>query len=215
MKTPHFLALTLLLTIVAKGATYVTVNWSNNVTNGIKLCDIAGTPLTAGTSAGRDGAVLQLGYYTGATQSSPFSGNWIPLTGPGSSPLFSTTIGDTLLDIDGRFSISTSFKSDYPNVPPPGTPLAIRFYDGTSLATANYFNSVSDTDGTWNWITSDPEATMILRIKVSSATQVWEGGSGSAFRTTIPVPEPSGLWLAAGSAWLVFRRRRITSPAIR
>lgn len=34
--------------------------------------------------------------------------------------------------------------------PSVGTPLAIRFYDATSLAAANYFNCVSNTDGTWN-----------------------------------------------------------------
>ena len=130
----------------------------------------------------------------------------MPLTGPGTS--ISTTIGDNPSLMPGRFNITTGFKSEYPNVPPIGTPLAIRFYDSTSLATANYFNTVSNTAGTWNWITSDPTAAMSLAIVLSSPTQVWQDGADSAFRTTIPVPEPSVLWLMAGSAWLVFRRRR-------
>ena len=206
MKPFLVLTFTLLFSPVGKGATSVSIDWFNEAPVGTKLRDIFGIPLTSGTEASGDGAVLQLGYYASATQSSPFSGVWIPLTGPGT--YFVTTIGDTFRPVDGKFGISTAFKSDYANVPPPGTPLSIRFYDTTSLATANYFNAVSNTDGSWNWITSDPEAKMSLAIKEISATQVWQDGAASAFRTTIAVPEPSVALLAVSSALLAFRRRR-------
>ena len=208
MKAILISAFALLLTCATKGATSVSVHWYTDGSFGNVLANIAGVPLTRGTAAFGDGAVLQLGYYTGATQSSPFSGNWMPLTGPGSLHSITSTIGDSIGFSDGKFAIITGFKSDEADVPPPGRTLAIRFYDATSLATANYFNAVTNTDGTWNWITGDPEPTLNLAILLSSPTQVWQGGADSAFRTTIPVPEPSVLWLVAGSAWLAFWRRR-------
>ncbi|MCF7730841.1 MAG: hypothetical protein K9N23_04100 [Akkermansiaceae bacterium] len=211
MKSSPFLPLVLALLLephVGECATSVSIHWYNDFPNGTELTDIDRTPLTTGTENGGDGAVLQLGYYTSGSSANPFSGDWVPLTGPGSDPLLSTTIGDTIWDVPGKFNITTGFKSDYPNVPPSGTPLAIRFYDSTSLPTANYFNAVSNTDGTWDWTTTAPSATMTLAIRLSTATQVWQGGADSAFRTTIPVPEPSTLWLLANPLWFVLRRRR-------
>ncbi len=208
MKAILISAFALLLTCATKGATSVSVHWYTDGSFGNVLANIAGVPLTRGTAAFGDGAVLQLGYYTGATQSSPFSGNWMPLTGPGSLHAIVSTIGDSSSYSAGDFGIISDFKSTYDNVPPLGTPLAIRFYDSTSLATADYFNAVSNTDGTWNWITSDPNATMTLAIQRTSATQIWQDGAASAFRTTIAVPELSVALLAASGALLAFRRRR-------
>ena len=110
---------------------------------------------------------------------------------------------------NGTFNFVNSFQSDFPNVPAIGTPLAIRFYDTTSLATANYFNCVSNADGTWNWNLGTPKPTVYLTFKASPATLVWQGGAGSAFRTTLPVPEPGvAVLLVAGGAGLGLRRRR-------
>lgn len=57
------------------------------------LKNLNGTSLTAGTPSNGDGAILQLGYYTASTTSDPFSGDWVPMTGPGTP--FPTTIGDS------------------------------------------------------------------------------------------------------------------------
>lgn len=201
-------SLAVLIACAAQGATSVTIVWANAASIGAELQSVDGVPLTCGTAALGDGAVLQLGYYTGATQSSPFSGNWIPLTGPGSLHAITSTIGDSNSYLAGNFGIISDFKSTYQGMPPLGTPLAIRFYDSTSLTTANYFNTVSNTDSTWNWITSSPNATMALSIQRSSPTQIWQGGADSAFRTTIATPEPSSALLAACGALLAFRRYR-------
>lgn len=185
--------------------TSVNVVWYNfNSTQG-ELKDRNGTLLTAGTSAAGDGAIIQLGYYTGATQASPFIGTWVPLTGPGT--MLTTTIGD-LGQADGKFNLGHHFQSDSPNVPAIGTPLAIRFYDGTSLETANYFNCVSNTGGYWNWTLGTPEPTLTVSFKTPPEALVWQDGAASAFRTTIPIPEPSAWLLLSAAAGLCIRRKR-------
>lgn len=203
--------LSVLLAFAASGgpavkAATVAVVWYNNIPNGVRFQDRSGNYLTAGTSLGGDGAILQLGYYAGATQADPFAGTWVPLTGPGTGQR--STIGDSGGWLDGTFNLVHHFKQSTPDVPAIGTPLAIRFYDATSLATANYFNCVSNTNGTWNWDLGDPEPTVTLSFKVSSPTQVWQGGTDSAFRTTIAIPEPSAALLAACGTLLALRRRR-------
>jgi hypothetical protein len=176
----------------------------NDNTTGTEFRDRSGNLLTAGTSQAGDGAVVQIGYYTGATLANPFNGIWIPLTGAGTG--LNSTIGDYIFR-DGIFTFGHHFQSDSPNVPAIGTPLAIRFYDSTSLATANYFNCISRTDGTWNWTLGNPEPTVTLAFKASPQTLIWQDGASSAFRTTIAIPEPSAALLAVCSAFLVFRRR--------
>lgn len=184
-------------------AAATTVIMHNLVPNGIGLKDMSGNLLTAGTASAGDGAILQLGYYSAATAADPFAGAWIVMAG-------SDTIGDKSGDLSaGKFSLSYQFKDDYKFIPVAGTPLAIRFYDSTSLATANYFNCVSNTNGTWNWAGGTPEPTITLTFSTTSPTQVWQGGAASAFRTTLAVPEPSGVLLAMiGLGPLAGMRRR-------
>lgn len=181
------------------------VNWQNSV--GTELRNFTGTLLTSGTDNSDDGAILQLGYYTMATTLNPFAGSWVPLTGKGSgNPLYST-VGDKAL-ADGRFDIGNSFFTATANLPNAGTPLAIRFYDSTSISSSTYFNAVSNTTGAWNWITPvDPRPTMT--ISLSDPGIVWHDGPASAFRTTIPIPEPSSsALLALLSLGVVAVRRR-------
>jgi hypothetical protein len=203
----------MLFSIVASGfpvieaaTTSVNIVWGNSTTTGTEFKDRNGNLLTAGTTQAGDGAVLELGYYTEATLVNPFSGTWVPLTGPGTGQ--TSTIGDLFSQPNGIFTFGHHFQSDSPNVPTIGTPLAIRFYDSTSLATANYFNCVSNTGGYWNWTLGTPEPTVTVSFKTPPEALVWQDGSASAFRTTIAVPELSAALLAASGALLAFRRRR-------
>lgn len=189
------------------------------------LRDASGTLLSAGTSADGDGAVLQLGYYDGATVGNNFLGNWIPLSGEGSlntglisgtSITFdSTSIGDlnAAAGENGTFAIELKFTvgdSQTGNNLPSSTsiPLSIRFFNGTTLAGSTRFNVVSS--DTWIWQTPGGGVTPpTVNITLSDPNLEWQGGASSAFKTTLPVPEPStGLALLGGVALLVAHRRR-------
>ncbi len=184
------------------------VNLQNTL--GTELRDFNGNLLTSGTSSTNDGAVLQLGYYTLATTLDPFSGVWVPLTGEGSGNPSYSTIGDKDLT-DGRFLFGQGFSSLNPNIPLAGMPLTIRFYDSTSIAGSTYFNAVSNTSGLWNWVTPTNLNPMI-NISLGDSGIVWQDGGGSAFRTTIAVPEPSAvIVLALTTGTLALRRRRVSS----
>jgi hypothetical protein len=83
----------------------VLVFWKNGA--GTELLQYDGlTPLTAGSPADSDGAVLQLGYYNMATLLSPFVGSWVPLIGYGTTHPGQSTIGDENNQLAGRFDLS-------------------------------------------------------------------------------------------------------------
>lgn len=174
------------------------------------LKDLNGTSLTAGTSADGDGTILQLGYYTAATTTTPFAGDWVAMTGPGTP--YQTTVGDSGNYPNGTFKLEVIFtQGSYSFTEPAvGTPLALRFYDSTSIAASTYFNAVTDTTGVFNWVApSSPTSTARLSLGLSSVGIDWQGGSGSSFRTTIPIPEPSlsALLALLGLGAMAVRRR--------
>lgn len=173
------------------------------------LKDLNGVALTAGSSSDGDGSILQLGYYTAATTGNPFAGDWVAMTGPGTP--YQTTIGDEGNYPNGTFKIQVIFtQGSYSFTEPAvGTPLALRFYDSTSLAASTYFNAVTDTTGIFNWAApADPTSTARLNLGLSSVGIAWQGGSSSSFRTTIAIPEPSCLLLGVLSLGALVIRRR-------
>lgn len=182
----------------AKGAS-VRVEWSNGI--GTELNNLFGTPLSSGTSAAGDGFKVELGYYSFATTTDPFAGSWLSLSGSNFS------IGDKGVSaglVNGSSVLNTSIFGLTTD-----TPLSIRFYDSTAALTATYFNVVSNNSGTWNWkIPTDPQPA--LNITLSDAGIVWQDGVASAFRTTIPIPEPSSVFLfvVASSSFLLRRRKK-------
>ena len=164
-------------------------------------------PLSAGTSADGDGTLLQLGYYTLATILDPFAGDWVAMTGPGTSYL--TTIGDSGNGPAGSIKLGVLFTAGSLGFETPavGTPLALRFYDSTSIATSNYFNAVSETTGAFNWVApAEPKSTANLTFLTSGV--VWQDGPSSSYRTTIAVPEPSCILLSILSLGALAVRRR-------
>jgi PEP-CTERM motif len=197
--------------------------------------NLGSTALTGGTSLDGDGAVLQLGYFSSATAANNFSGTWVALSGQtslntaiisgsnDSEPYNKTSIGD-LTNAgagDGTFALSLTFVAGDPtsgnSLPTAGTPLAIRFYNGTSIATSTFYNTVSA--DSWIWLTPQPSnVPNTVAITLDAANLEWEsivkfGQTGTtAFHTTIPVPEPStitstilGTGLLGGA---IIRRRR-------
>ncbi|RYZ18140.1 MAG: PEP-CTERM sorting domain-containing protein, partial [Sphingobacteriales bacterium] len=178
----------------------VVVNWSVASDPVRKLVNNSSVPLSAGTSAAGDGTLLQLGFYSTATLSNPFSGTWVVLA--------STTMGDDGVNIDGKFSTSTILGSGTFTEPAVGTPLSIRFYDGTSVSTSSYFNSVSNISGAWNYIAPADVPPVISMVIDKDSGVVFDGAFGD-FKTVRPIPEPSHavLVLLAGIPILLRRRR--------
>lgn len=196
--------------------------------------------LSGGTAANGDGTVLQLGYYDAATTANNFAGNWVPLSGEGSlntavipgGPVTNptnetynqTSIGDLTANGAGNatFAISLNFvagNATSGNSLPSSTtiPLALRFYNGASIATSTFYNVVSD--DLWLWKTPNTPPVNV-NISLNDLNLEWLsiglGQAGNtAFHTTIPlsqIPEPGTI--AAASACAVglvvaaLRRRR-------
>jgi hypothetical protein len=211
MKTKPFypLALLALLSFIsgpfAKGAT-ILVNWQTNP--GYELKDQAGVALTGGKpNVTGDGAVLELGYYSLSSVTTPFAGQWIPLPGDFAS---GTTIGEKMMG-NGIFDINTEFdsESDPSILGVVGHPLSVRFFDQVPGVPATFYNVVSSA----SWVMPTPNANDLTIVTVnlsspSSTPLLWQGGPDSAFRTVIPIPEPSSLLLIGLSAVGLFSRRR-------
>jgi hypothetical protein len=193
----------------------------------------ASIPLTGGTTADGDGAVLQLGYYSNATIADNFAGTWIPLTGEGSlntaivmgsSPAESynrTSIGDLTSQGagNGEFFMSLVFVEGDPtsgNSFPQSnsTPLALRVYNGTTVASSTFYNVVSD--DLWLWrgpATPPPARTISLDDPGLEWLSVTLGQpQNTAFHTTISVatvPEPRSFsLLCLGTLFLPLVRYR-------
>ena len=155
--------------------------------------------LGAGSPASGDGAVVALGYFTGATEGAKFAGTWVPLTGPQAAniPFQRTRVGDSQDGgalPDGFFTFLTDFDASnsavYQRLPPDGTRLAIAIYDGTSIGGSTRFNIVTHDE--WQWEEPDPILPTFLYLNPTSPGAVWLGGSESALRTTVSTAQFPG-----------------------
>jgi hypothetical protein len=89
----------------------IQINWT--IENSKSLLNQSITSLSAGAALDGDGTLLELGFYTGATQSNPFLGSWTVLA--------TSSMGDTGVNQDGRFSVSTTLVDGSFIAPAPGT----------------------------------------------------------------------------------------------
>jgi hypothetical protein len=190
--------------IISGANAAITVNYGN--TSGGLLRDSNGTALTMGGKEIGDGAIIQIGYYSLGTTASPFAGEWVPVIGAGAS-IAGSTVGDGIGGsglFDGQFAGSATF-SPSTLFPTQATPFVIRFYDGTTLGSSTHYNAVTAAGWTWpNSVTTERN----LQLGAPN-DMVWEGGSGSAYWTTIAVvPEPSSLGILALSGALILARRK-------
>ena len=210
-------------------ATLVTVNFDSGSSPGYTMTNFNGTtPLTGGTATDGNGAVLQLGYFSSGTSSTPFAGTWVALTGQGgANSAFSTTsIGDATANGagTGTFAMSLSFNTAVANttnsLPTAGTPLGFRIYNNTTIASSTFYETISSTLTSWQWQTpADAPFQPILNLTLDDplASLRRENGTGAGaaatatFNTNIStVPEPSVLVLGglAGMGMLSSRRRK-------
>ena len=200
------------------------------------------TQLTGGSAADGNGAVIQLGYFSAATTGTSlgnFLGVWTPLTGEGSantggsiagsSPagetFNKTSMGDVGNAGDGDFGITVQFSDavagTFNNLPQSTLiPLSIRFYNGVTLASSTFYNTVSNDSWLWKTpATTNPLPPTINMSLGTSAAFKWESvnilaqSASTRGTTSIPViaaPEPtSAALLIVGLVSLASRRRRV------
>lgn len=217
------LALLTLFTAYSHGATLVTLSIDSG--NRI-LRDSVSTALTAGTIASGDGAVVQIGYYVGATVSNNFGNagaSWVALSGAGSLFGVTTTIGDTnangavngkIFTDDLNLFTGTNGGANDSLLPASGQVLSIRIYNTISLGTATFFNAVSN--NTWLWASpaNSPNQPLIALFLDDPGLVAQSGSSvataGTNVQTTISTtPEPtSAALIMVGLVSLAARRRR-------
>ncbi len=136
-------------------------------------------PITAGNGQGQ---LVQLGYFSTATDSNLFSGNFIPLAqfNSGDSSSGTTNIPNGRISLTVQFDLSlqaTNFPASpavagtlsyaaLNSYPAAGAPLAIRWYDTTN--TSGFYNSVSATN--WDWVspTNISAASIVLNPDAAS-----------------------------------------------
>jgi hypothetical protein len=164
----------LFLSQETKASPKFSIVWSTETHTGATnyLKDSSGQALDAGTAMNGDGYLVEIGYFSEGSFSSPFQenaflGEWIPLT-------VNTRVGDSSSGYgfpDGMFTFKTTFTKDAnfvttfwgepkyftdyledditANSPPPQTtPVCIRFYNSTNKL-GSLFNTVSGPD--WKW----------------------------------------------------------------
>lgn len=206
---PKITTFIILIGLISYSRAATTIRIKAGTNFGVTLQNQNGSPLTKGGASEGDGALLEFGYYSLATNTDPFSGDWNALTGPNSVSMISTTIGDTFQFGAGQFSFAFELSSTMAGLPVDQTPLAIRFYDSTTRENSTSFNAVAVNDGDWNWIVSMAPVQIDIGIG-SQAALVWQGGPSSAQRTTLPIPEPSMPLLLLGSVacWSLGRKRK-------
>ena len=174
-----------------------------------------------------DGTVIQLGYHSNAVPGNEFSGARISLTGEGSAntEFNNTTIGDGGLgfgdgDFGGGFIFVIGSPTSGHNLPRAGTPLALRFFDGKTVAGSRFFEELSSPNWLWKEPSTDPFDTPIVDIfppgdpnvrRRSGAPIPIDGRIPTGISTSnLPdVPEPSAsLVCATGALVLAARRAR-------
>lgn len=173
------------------------------------------------------GDVLQFGYYTGATAANPFAGTWVALTGNGgaNSALSFTAIGKnpvngagagtlafTTSDITFTLGSATSGVS----LPSAGQIMAVRFYDGTTLALSTHFGSASD--ASWDWVAPAATAPTPMSFSLDDPGIAWLNNSVAftGIPNSVAAPEPSANQLfALGLALLALVYNRGRRLAVR
>ena len=187
--------------------------WLDDFSFATTLNNSLGVPLPVGS-------VIQIGYIPGAiadpaTYSTATWGSFIPLTGDGSnnSGTHPTAMGDGSAPA-GFYTVGVSFDTTaHSDVPAASSRIAVRFYDGTTIANSTFYNTVSINHSDWESVVPTAQgpppanATMDFHGPGSGGTFVWEDDS-NPFKTSVLIPEPSSALLGLLGVVFLLRRRR-------
>jgi len=231
VKRVLFLGVFLFLAAITSHAqNQVSLVWEYDRPAGLGPLGILGpngsTPLVGGSASnGGVGYVLQLGYYTGATDGNLFgNGTWNAVFGPGTSNSLFTTAGmgdnTDATGTNDEFFLSGTIADATPStevgIPAANQIMSMRFYNATSLGAATYYGVA--TNDNWLWVAptdpSNPNDDMEFNLNDSGT----EFDVNSVFQSGVPetnisvVPEPAALPLMGGAmaiGAMVLRRRKI------
>lgn len=226
MKNTYTLIIVVLSVFTSLYSQSVAINWDNssgdfplkNQTNSVFLSKGVDT-------LNGDGSLIQLGYYSTASASNNFSGVWTPLT-------LTTTIGDSGNQLGGApagiFSFSTTFSLSSPTTSmtyltetgqitntisnftsiASGQVLAIRFYNGNTIAGSTFYGAVSS--DSWTWVApSNNSWTLSLNPSTTTSGLEWENGKVGYTGIAMAIPEPKDwfLFLISLGFLLVIKKR--------
>lgn len=182
----------------------IVIHWSTvTIENDPDLLkDRNGLALSAGAGGNGNGYIATLGYFDEANTSSlanHFKGAWTPMT-------TGTRVGDSSTGYgfsDGMFSFTTVFRkfsdqvvvfpyepasytltAPFPitsTAPRPGTPICIRFYDGTEINPSARYNTVTGADWVWPAFSGGIPENLYLKISSGSPHQGSDWKYGSYF----------------------------------
>ncbi len=193
--------------------TQVDTLWTDNFNLARPITDREGAPLPGGS-------VIQVGFIAGqapsadpATFGASEWNSFVALTGDGS--LNADTHPTTTSEVfPGFFTFSSEFNSEehegIPIIPNPNVLIAIRIFDGPTVAASENFNTASAPG--WIMPTADRAPNFPFPgfadfdTAEGNGILVWESGD-AGFATTLPVPEPNPGLSAIAVCFLLGRSR--------
>lgn len=201
----------------------ITINFDSG---SFTVTDDLNVDLSGGTAADGDGFIVQLGYYDMATTGNNFLGDWVALSGLGSLNtgnitgssinLNQTSIGD-LFDNGagtGTFALSLTYDENdatkNKSFPAVGTPLAVRFYNSTTLTPGVTKYNAFSIDSGFTWAApADAPFQPVLNATLDDLGIEWQDSGNIRKTSLVLIPEPtSACLLLVGLAGLAFRRKR-------
>lgn len=231
MKSSKYLFISLacfsVLTVFSHGAAFVSLFIDSGSTRTLR--NQANALLTGGSTAVNfDGAVVQVGYYTSATIGNNFGtagSAFIPLTGESSLFNVRTTVGDSILNggdngtlFSDRLDIIAGLNGGANDglFPAANTPLSIRIFNNTTIASSTFVESVSNNLWLWKTPAAAPNNPIInlffdsVGLVAKSGAVVAPTSSNIQTNTPTAAPEPtSAALLMVGLVSLASRRRRV------
>ena len=192
----------LLVTAATAPAATLTIVMSNN-NNAFNLTN----PFLDSTGSNflANGDLVQLGYFE--TAGAPVN------NGDSFDSFVAVETVSFAVGADGKFTdqVTLDDESDLPGTGSQTLQFGLRIFDASTIAAANFFNTVTDDEWVFSFSNANPPPTpseLNLAPGFGATDPVWQD-AGNPLKTSITIPEPStSLTALLGLALLTGKRRR-------